>query len=46
MPKSYMESPSIVISSFVRSVMEAYMDLQLSSCFYLNYTYEVGLMPN
>ena len=25
--------------------MEAYMDLQLSSCFYFNYTYEVGLMP-
>ena len=27
------------------SAMEAYMDLQLSSCFYFNYTYEVGLMP-
>ena len=25
--------------------MEAYMDLQLSSCFYFSYTYEVGLMP-
>ena len=42
----YLSTGYLLKQCLREKIMEAYMDLQLSSCFYFNYTYEVGLLPN